>query len=301
VQVPERPDSDADEARAPVPDHQEGSDAELLTLQEAADRLRVHYMTAYRWVRRGELPAFKTGGRLRVRGGDLTRFLADREVDIALPATAPRRTDWPTHVHRLTVLLLNGAGVEAGSLVRKVVADGAPVGEVYISLLAPALHRIGDEWAAGRIGAAIEHRATEIASAIMSRLGESFRRRGPSRGVAVTLTMPGDEHRLGSAMVADFLRGAGYDVHHLGAQVRISDLQLFLQVVPTDVVAVSVTYGEVDETVLRELVAAVAAEGDAVVVVGGQGATRERVERAGALQVDDLASLTARLDTLTTR
>lgn len=301
MQAPDPQDSDAEEARFLVPDHQEGSNAELLTLQEAADRLRVHYMTAYRWVRRGELPAFKAGGRLRVRGGDLARFLADREVDITLPATAPRRTDWPTHVDRLTALLLDGAGVDAGSLVRKVVADGAPVGEVYISLLAPALHRIGDEWAAGRIGTAIEHRGTEIASAIMSRLGENFRRRGPSRGVAVTLTMPGDEHRLGSAMVADFLRGGGYDVHHLGAQVRISDLQMFLQVVKTDVVAVSVTYGEVDEAILGDLVKAVAAEGDAVVVVGGQGTTRELVERAGAVHVDDLASLTARLDALSTR
>ena len=33
---------------------------DLITLQEAAERLSVHYMTAYRWVRRGELPAFKT-------------------------------------------------------------------------------------------------------------------------------------------------------------------------------------------------------------------------------------------------
>jgi MerR family transcriptional regulator, light-induced transcriptional regulator len=50
---------------------------ELLTLHEAADRLKVHYMTAYRWVRRGDLPAFKAGGRLRVRAGDLTRFVED--------------------------------------------------------------------------------------------------------------------------------------------------------------------------------------------------------------------------------
>lgn len=301
MQFPERPEHDAEGVGLPLSAAPEGADDELLTLQEAADRLRVHYMTAYRWVRRGELPAFKAGGRLRVRGGDLARFLADREVDIARPATAPRRTDWPLHVDRLTALLLNGAGVDAGSLVRKVVADGAPVGEVYISLLAPALHRIGDAWAAGKIGAAIEHRATEIAGAIMSRLGESFRRRGPSRGVAVTMTMPGDEHRLGSAMVADFLRGGGYDVHHLGSQVRISDLELFLQVVPTDVVAVSVTYGEVDEVVLRELVAVVAEQGDAVVVVGGQASVREVVERAGAVQVDELASLTAQLDTLSSR
>lgn len=271
-------------------------DAELLTLQEAADRLRVHYMTAYRWVRRGELPAFKAGGRLRVRAGDLDRFLADREVDVALPSLAPGRTDWPTHVDRLTELLLQGSGVEAGGLVRKVVADGAPVGEVYINLLAPALHRVGAEWAAGRIGIAHEHRATAITAGIMARLGDNFRRRGPRRGVAVTLTLPGDEHGLGSAMVADFLRAGGYDVHHLGSGVGIEDLRSFLEVVPVDVVAVSLTVIDVDVDLLRRLVQEVRADHpDTVVVIGGQGATDELGEATGAVHVVELTDLAARL------
>lgn len=272
---------------------------ELLTLQEAADRLRVHYMTAYRWVRRGELPAFKAGGRLRVRGGDLDRFLEDREVDVTSPARAPRRTEWPIHVDRLTKHLLDGAAVEANGLVRKVVADGAPVGEVYISLLAPALHRVGEEWAAGHIVVGVEHRATEIAQAIMARLSESFRRRGPSRGTAVTLVMPGDEHRLGSGMVADFLRSGGYDVHHLGNQVTIDDLRLFLQVVPADVVAVSVTTDRLDARALAALVDAVHRERrQAVILVGGQGARPELIETVGGVYVESLTELVGRLDSL---
>jgi len=276
--------------------HDGEGDAELLTLQEAADRLRVHYMTAYRWVRRGELPAFKAGGRLRVRAGDLGRFLSEREVDIALPAPEPGRTDWPTHVDRLTGLLLQGAGVEAGGLVRKVVADGAPVGEVYINLLAPALHRVGAEWAAGRITVAHEHRATAIAAGIMARLSDSFRRRGPRRGVAVTLSLPGDQHGLGSAMVADFLRAGGYDVHHLGAGIELSDLRAFLEVVPVDVVAISITTVHGDPGPLRALVERVRADSpDVVVVIGGQGATDELAAASGAVHVVDLGELTGRL------
>jgi MerR family transcriptional regulator, light-induced transcriptional regulator len=280
-----------------VPDGRTDAEGELLTLQEAADRLRVHYMTAYRWVRRGELPAFKAGGRLRVRGQDLDRFLADREVDITSPTPQPRRTDWPTHVERLTDLLLAGAAVEANGLVRKVVADGAPVGEVYISLLTPALHAVGDEWAAGRIVVGVEHRATEIAGAIMARLSENFRRRGPSRGVAVTLSLPGDEHRLGCAMVADFLRAGGYDVHHLGNQVTIDDLCVFLQVVPADVVALSITTDAFPPAVLAGVVEGVQAERPgALVVVGGQGARKNLVDQVGALHVEQLAELTTMLD-----
>jgi len=278
--VPDRPDATGD----------------LLTLQETADRLKVHYMTAYRWVRRGELPAFKTGGRLRVRADDVDRFLVEREVDVALPSHDARRTDWPLHTDRLTSMLIEGRAVDAGGLVRRVVADGAPAGEVYLHLLAPALHRVGTEWAEGRIGIAIEHRATEIAAGLMARLSDFFRRRGPTRGTAVTMTPAGDLHALGAAMVADFLRAAGYDVHHLGANVGVADVTDFLALVPTDLVAVSATVPLAEPGFLPALSRA-AAEHGAVVVVGGQGVHSEDVEGSGALLVEDLEQLQQRLET----
>lgn len=276
-------------------------DEDLLTLQQAADRLQVHYMTAYRWVRRGELPAFKTGGRLRVRASDLSRFIDEREVDVALPSRPAAKTDWPRHVERLAAQLMDGEGVEAGSLVRKVVADGAAAGDVYVRLIAPALHRVGEEWAQGRIGVAVEHRATEIATVLMARLGEYFRRRGPSRGTAVTVTPPGDHHGLAPSMVADFLRAAGFDVHHLGADVPVEDLRRFLQMVPTDVLAVSMTTPQDGAASIAALVAAArdSSDGrDTVVVVGGQAARREDVEAAGGVHVADLTQLHAAVSAL---
>ncbi len=279
-----------------MPDRPDAVGSDLLTLQEAADRLKVHYMTAYRWVRRGELPAFKAGGRLRVRVEDLSRFLTDREVDVALPSAAARRTDWPLHTHRLTALLLEGRAVDAGSLARKVVADGAPAGEVYLHLLAPSLHRVGEEWAQGRIGVAVEHRATEIVTGLMGRLSEFFRRRGPSRGTAVTMTPAGDLHALGAAMVADFLRAAGYDVHHLGANVGVPDLRDFLELVPLQLVAVSATVPLAEPDFVRDL-AGVATEHGARVVIGGQGVGPQDVDGSGALLVTDLEELQRRLET----
>ncbi len=275
------------------------ADRELLTLQEAADRLKVHYMTAYRWVRKGDLPAFKAGGRLRVRQSDLDAFLHGRQVDVVSPSKGEQHTDWDVHVDRLYGHLTAGQGVEAGSLVRKVVADGAPAGDVYLHLLAPVLHRIGEEWAAGRLSVPVEHRATEIATAIMARLGEFFRRRGPSRGTAVTLTPPGDQHALAATMVADFLRAGGFDVHHLGPNVPVEDLRLFLEVVPTDVLCVSITNPATDAGVYEALVAASRrANGRTLVVFGGQAHDPERAEAAGGVSVADLGELTERLDEL---
>ena len=45
-----------------------------LTLHEAAALLGVHYMTAYRYVRLGLLPAAKSGGSWRVTAADLEQF-----------------------------------------------------------------------------------------------------------------------------------------------------------------------------------------------------------------------------------
>ena len=54
-----------------------------LTLAEAAQELGVHYMTVYRYVRTGRLPARQVAGEWQIEPADLARF---REQ-----ATAPAR------------------------------------------------------------------------------------------------------------------------------------------------------------------------------------------------------------------
>jgi MerR family transcriptional regulator, light-induced transcriptional regulator len=285
-----RPDTSARTAGISPP-----ADANLLTLQEAADRLKVHYMTAYRWVRRGDLVAFKAGGRLRIRAADLDAFVTGRKVDAALPRQG-QRTDWPTHLQRLHAHLRAGEGIEANAMVRKIVADGAPAADVYTRLLTPAMHLVGEDWAAGRLRVAEEHRATEIVSTIMKRHGAAFRRRGPRRGVAVTVTPPGEAHALAAAMVADFLRMGGYDVDHLGADVPLDDLADFLEAFPADVVCVSVTTPGLPGSVYDGIVgAARRARADARVVFGGQGADRDAIDAAGGILVERLELLDGQL------
>lgn len=269
---------------------------ELLTLQEAAERLSVHYMTAYRWVRKGDLPAFKTGGRLRVRLEDLERFLADRAVNIAMTRdTSAGQTDWLRHVDRLIASLLAGDASRARNDVQKVIADGATAGDVYVRLITPALHEVGEAWARGDIGVAEEHRASQICVTIVAQLSDMFRRRRPSRGTAVTLTPPEERHALASAMVGDFLRAAGYDVHHLGAGVPATDLAVFLQVVPADMVCFSVTQPIAAED-YRELVnACLEACPNAAVLFGGQGVDVDAAQSAGAMVVADIRDLAGRV------
>lgn len=264
---------------------------ELLTLQQAAEWLNVHYMTAYRWVRRGDLPAFKTGGRLRVRVMDLERFLAERQIDLAMNDRPTSATEWGLHRERLIAHLLAGDATQARTEVQKVVSDGATAGDVYIHLMTPALHAIGHSWSEGQIGVAEEHRASQICVTIVAQLGDLFRRRGPNRGTAAALTPPNEQHAIASAMVADFLRAAGYAVHHLGAGVPPPDLTMFLAVVPTDLVCFSITndLAVAEYAVLME--ASRDTNPDTVVIFGGQGVDVAAATDVGGVVVRDLGEL----------
>lgn len=258
--------------------------AQLLTLQEAAERLNVHYMTAYRWVRRGDLPAFKTGGRLRVRREDLEQFLDERQLDVASVAKPSGQTDWARHVERLTALLIDGDAPGTWREVQKVISDGATAGNTYVRLLLPAVTAVSDRAEAGLITAGVDHRSQQLARTVVARLSDKFRRRGPSRGSAVCLMQPGEIHAILSAMLADILRGAGYDVHHLGCGLSSGDLAEFLRDVPADVVSVGVCrrlapsdYGEL---------AKASREAGASVVVAFAG---PRADEPAAAAVDALA------------
>ena len=55
----------------------------VLTLQEAADELGVHYMTAYRYVRLGVMEASKSGGVWQVQRSAVDRFREDAKLAAA--------------------------------------------------------------------------------------------------------------------------------------------------------------------------------------------------------------------------
>jgi excisionase family DNA binding protein len=179
---------------------------EQVGLPEAARRLGVHYMTVYRHVRTGRLPAVRRDGQWLVDVADLQPAGPARRPK--RPAASPDRL-----ARRMT------AGDEAGSwmLVEDALASGADPADVHLELIAPALRVVGEEWEAGRWSVADEHRATTVAQRVLGRLGPRFARPGRPRGTVVVGAAPGDQHALPCALLADQLRGVGFDVHDLGA------------------------------------------------------------------------------------
>lgn len=253
-----------------------------LTLQEAADRLGVHYMTVYRYVRLGRLPARKRGGTWEVDSADLEGLKRghDRTVRPRHPA------DWDA---RLVARLLEGDEPGAWGVLEGALASGASPGEVYANVLGPAMVAVGERWHAGEISIADEHLATSVVLRLIGRMGPRFARKGRSKGTVIVTTPPGEHHAIPSLMLSDFLRGAGFEVLDLGANVPADTLAGIVEKVD-GLVAVCISSTRLNaERAIRRVVRAIRATApDAAVFAGG--ASVPDAETAASLGADGWAA-----------
>ena len=234
-----------------------------MTLQEAADHLGMHYMTVYRYVRLGRLPARKVGGTWHVDAADLETLRQP-----ASSHSKPRRSaDWSS---RLEARLAVGDESGAWGVVEKAMASGRTPEQIYLEVIGPALASIGSRWTGGEVGIAEEHMATALAVRIIGRLGPRFARRGRPKGLVIVTTPPGERHAIPSLMVSDLLRQAGFDVLDLGADVPVDALANTIESVDgLTAVCVSSTRPGADAAVRRSIKTARRVAPDVPVFVGG--------------------------------
>ncbi|HEY0716678.1 MAG TPA: B12-binding domain-containing protein [Streptosporangiaceae bacterium] len=260
---------------------------EPISLREAARRLDVHYMTAYRYVRTGRLPARRDGQEWQVEVADLELV---HPTAPAGPAASGAAAGPGPRARRDRVPILQArmiAGDEAGAwrVVQDALASGLEPAGVYLDLLVPVLCRVGESWAQGTMTVAAEHRASAVAQRIIGRLGPMFARRGRKRGTVIIGAPAGDQHSLPGAIVADLLRGQGFEVIDLGPNTPAESFAETAQQAPRLVaVVIGVSAPGVDDAV-RAAVAAVRDAGAAVPVLAG-GSAVGGTEHAAGLGAD---------------
>ena len=206
-----------------------------MDLREAAEALGVHYQTAYAWVREGTLPARKVGRGYEV-GDPGVQALAARRRQGHEPPRPIHVRDWPAQAEALYAAITQGEETRARHQVERL-ASGVRVVDLCEQVIAPALRRVGDEWAAGRVSIAQEHRA----SAICERLLASQIRQpaGRPRGTAVIATPPGERHGLPALMAAACLREDRWLVHHLASDLPAAEAARLAGQVGADLVVLS--------------------------------------------------------------
>lgn len=252
---------------------------ERITLQEAADLLGIHYMTAYHHVRLGTLPAVRADGRWWVATSDIHQ----RQRQPAVPARGKRgQPDWQRHQERLERLLLAGDGAGAWRVVEGALAGGAEPAALYVDVLAPVLRDIGQRWSESRLTITDEHRATAAARRLVGRLGPRFSRVGRPRAAVLLGGAAGDHHELPLTMLTDILRGSGYAVADLGPNTPVASFVDAAERTPSAAIGISIaTDAAVREA--RATVKALRAAGrHEPILVGGPAVTAAVAARIGA-------------------
>lgn len=206
-----------------------------MQLREAAGALGVHYQTAYGWVRQGLLPARKVGRGYEVSDEDV-RALAARRALGREPARSIQVRDYPAQADRLYSAIAAGQETRARQELARL-AGGMTLIDLCARVFAPALRRIGDNWAAGQLSIAEEHRASAICERLLAALAQQPP--GRPRGSVVVATPPGERHALPALMAAACLREDRWLVHHLATDLPVAEVARLALDVRADLVVLS--------------------------------------------------------------
>jgi len=219
-----------------------------IDLQTAADRLGVHYQTAYKWVRSGRLAADLVKGRYVLDPSVVAAFDDERSKPAA-PTTRRPRNGFGDLRDRMLAALTGGDELAARAMTAGLIDNGSSLTTVIEELFVPALRQIGLDWHEGRLPIFVEHRASAILQQI---LGEHHPTpRGRRRGTAMVAALAGDRHFLATSMAAVALREDNWRVHLLGADMPAAELVSFCSTHAVGLAVLTVTNTDVADAATR--------------------------------------------------
>ncbi|MGV8909741.1 MAG: MerR family transcriptional regulator, partial [Propionicimonas sp.] len=204
----------------------------MVTIKKAAELTGVPEHTLRAWERRYDLlaPSRTASGYRLYDDHALARITAMNELVQA--GWAPRTAAAEVARHPLGdgqridpfAELLAVAGELDGAAVTRVIDEQfshAGFEAVVDHWLLPAMHRIGADWADGRVSVATEHLVSNV---VMRRLSAAYEAAGSDQpGLPVLIgAPPGVDHQIGLLAFAVALRHVGVSTIYLGAQVPLA-------------------------------------------------------------------------------
>jgi excisionase family DNA binding protein len=181
-----------------------------VNLKSAARRLGVHYQTAYRWVRSGQLVAVKIGSGYEISEAALTRFQAQREAVERVPDF--ERSD-NGHVAAPT-LTRDGAIAMLDDMLAAVTIDARPVAERGARVVADLLGDVAVVYGllpdGGSAALYVSHRdpVAEVSAATVARHGD------PGDWFAHLAMRDGDPLFVPQVPQRDLRRRIRPEIHH---------------------------------------------------------------------------------------
>jgi methanogenic corrinoid protein MtbC1 len=141
---------------------------------------------------------------------------------------------------------------------------------LYDLVVGPAMHRIGQLWAAGEIGVGQEHLATQIATRVLVLAHDVAGLPADRAGHrAMLAAAEGEQHIVALDMAAKLLESAGYQVLPLGADVPTDSLRSIVTDHDPALFALSATMPDAGERVPTAVDTITEARTDIGVILGG--------------------------------
>ncbi|MCD0418953.1 cobalamin B12-binding domain-containing protein [Rubrivivax sp. JA1024] len=117
-------------------------------------------------------------------------------------------------VQQFTLLVLSHDETAAFDYVESLISQGTATELIFLNLLAPAAHRLGEMWEDDTASFVNVTLAVSRLQRMLRRIGESVadERRVSGTGTALLTTILGEQHSFGLTMVAEFFRRDGWDI-----------------------------------------------------------------------------------------
>lgn len=144
-------------------------------------------------------------------------------------------------LEEFTAAQLAGDRGRALDVAVQAIGAGASNLDVYVELIEPAQAALGRGWAQGTLTVADEHAATAITQHVVAALHDRAGMQTPLRGRLLVTGVEGENHEVGSRIIADALEADGWEVRYLGSDAPLDDVVAAVKAYRPAVVCVSVT------------------------------------------------------------
>jgi len=190
-------------------------------------------------------------------------------------------------LEKMANAIIEGNRAEAESLAREAVKNGLNLLEVINRGFVPGIQKVGELWEKGDYFLPELISSAESMKAAMAVLEPELRRAkidAPSRGRVVIGTVEGDIHDIGKNLVASMLQAHGFEVHDLGADVKLGKFIDKAQETGADFICLSalLTTTMLGQRKLIEMLKASNLRDKFLVLVGGAPVTQKWADDIGA-------------------
>jgi methanogenic corrinoid protein MtbC1 len=195
---------------------------------------------------------------------------------------------------------LNADALEA-ALLRATVVFSKPV--LIDQILIPLIHQVGDLWREGTLRVMHEHLTTSVVRTVWGNIKNGVELPASAPRLIVT-TPAGQVHELGALLAASVATTVGWRVTYLGPNLPAEEIAAAVAQNQAKIVALSIVYPTDDLHLEQELkLLRSYLPPEVVIIVGGRasGNYREILSAIGAVNITDMASFRAMLETLRLR